>query len=1585
MEFNFCHFYFISVQEQEFHGLLRDVRDAVISDSSASSLPISQFGLTIKSCSRSLELIKTITHCQHTSSESRTRQFRDLLESDSSGKDARISGGGGRFANASANSGVGAGAARNKGQGQRSNTLLARILCLGLGQGVMTERINSEQHISADARNMCTIYFAETGRTSFSRLPSHVLADEPLTRQAYETSLRQHIATWKLLSDHSTLKLHFDVIALLGSTAATNLTVQKFCLTNIVQNPKVIFQLMMIDKHEIRRAYLLLLRGIWFSNLPNSPSATETLTPDYKNYMLALFGTFLRDVRLYGFMKDDIAGYHDSTSSPHITTATSTTTFRGGGGGGAGGGETSAWSWLSSTKVNGGEASPRSPPHSSSNRSGDGGVQSSPHSSGLFAPAGRLSLSIDRSSAARGIQRFEGHALVLESYVMDALLPFVAHCVETKTLHVLDDVNFSGPGAGAGAGVSAGAGLGGQGGRGRPTGITGRSRGSFYAGDCPGAVGGGTLNPIGVPLTSPSPLLKRTASRRFSQSLQHVHHNPPHHSQHSPDRGRGPQLIDYFWDIALSLAREILGPADVSTTTAVLPPVMEALMKRSEAFTAARTIIAKALQEMLPANYSQNMNGLGRPPPNLHRASKAPLCRPTLLQRGGSAAAATTAVNDADRTMDKGKGGSPAKEGQGEKDKLRVEVKDDPDKLVVLKAALDALDAYSRDVYTDKQETVHAAGSSKGGVMQASTTSFATSIASLTAPERNIAQLTEEEQQQILKFNCLQEFIPTVDKFINAHGQRLDHLIFLKAPRFLYIGDREFLNDPEVLEDPTNSAGQGNLTKVDAVLNPLNSRFFKYTMQEMSKFVVSYARYNDPEGYDGIISQMQEVNNNRETEFKKISESDIILPDCHLDKDVSEMLSGMKQGKAELRNRVRSRKEIFSEAQFRRWSQHGGLLLRLLLEHILHSLACFRGENYMDRVSFSLDGINSCNAYWLSTLTKGVLKSKIAELFDLYSDQTETQIAQLAIETDRVMYIQNSFGSLNAHEVLVQMLGVSEENLLSSISACSIELLRRMAVDFGTALIQLGNPNLQNQIISTVDNDYNTKMSLGVSEHFMLSLRIMLQRYAHDFSSADELDPIRISQVRKLLTFISLLCEGHNETSQQYLGRFTVVLEVAAFIHDMSRLLAEEMKKSLIRGDNGEVDGLAPKYLPLVLGQYRRPLIRWVNPLPIHVADSRAVESSSKKAGRYRRRSLQPNTPTSPSPSLSPYANGKKVLSSGSAAAERRGSMGYRTQAQQQQQQQPTNFEFVNIDRLSLLCELVQAGYEALAEFCQRPCFANQVAIVRAGCTRDFHTFFEFFGAFQLVNKVTPAADDRSSARHAFTRRFAQEVKTVISHEAVHPLPSATRRTWIGNDPLAVFLMAEETVAVARGSSSIFHSHHRAQHKPPSPVSSRRGSLSGSRGGSGVEVKGILANEGQKAETGFNLTNLLFGCFSSRVQPEEERVMDLGSVESWIEEKALFKSYLDSAAHQTQRPGVESATAGIESNFYYKIRLFSKVLSNLEASCIKFTGRWVNRAAIFLFMNLPKNVYKYYFRFRHQIHLFLFFPCILWIVCWKGQ
>ena len=1534
------------LQEHYYHILLHDVRDAVLNDSPDSPLPVSQFGRTIKNCSRSLEVINAIAQCRLAISDNRIRQLRDLLESDS--------------------------------------RLLPCIMSLGIGNESMSERIYSEQHISTDARNMCNVYHAETANPCSSRLPQHILAEPSLDRETYDSVLRPAFATLNMLSDHSSLRLHLDVIAVLGRASLWNLNIQKFCLMYIVKNPKVIFQLMMIDKHEIRRAYLLLLRGIWFSNLPNSPSAAEMLTSDYKHYMLALFSSFVQDVRLYGFMQTDQSNEIKHCTAPGMRDSSSSSSAP------------ASTIWF--------------------------GTQTE-------TPNHQSSASIDRSTVPQGLPRFMGHARVLESYVIDVLLPFVAHCVETKILHVLDDINFSSmnPDRTIDAGsdsstVSVAESFG--------------NPGSSYTPHSPRMSHKPTI-----------PLIKRTFSPRYVQQvMQHQNQQQQpsgstrehsqqgsweHEQQISEEYNPQPtgtarsrsdgssglqlELLGFVEELAITLARDILDLGSESrlydSRRKVLSPVLRSLLKSKEAFAAARIIITKALRELLPpSSLSQSLHGQGALPPSIRRASAHHLrLRPLRVSADKDTASAAAGAGSGDGGGDQTlvKNGLGMVRDQSVEQHARVELSD---KLSIFKAALDVLDSHDRAVNPAKYESGLSAVQQQGNSV-----SFATSIANLTSQDSNITKLSDDEQHEILKFNCLQEFIPVVDKFIRTHSQRLDHLTLLNQPRFLYIGDREFPNDPEVLEDPTNSAGQGNLTKVDAVLNSLNSRFFKYTMQEMSKFVVSYARYNDPEGYDGIISQMQEVNyHHGETEFERIAECELsMLPVCLADR---ELLAGSKRQESILSS---VDLQAFSEYHFRRWSQHGGMFLRLLLEHMLHSLSCFYGEAQMDRVSCSYDDINRCNAYWLNTLTKGVLRSNVAELSKQYSDQTEMLIAQLTIENIRVMYVQNAFGALDAHFVPVKMLGVGVDdfNRRSSINTCSVELLRHMAVDLGIALIELGNPILQNKIIATVDNDYRLKDSSGISQHFMLSLRIMLQRYAHDFSSADELNPIRIGQVRKLLTFISLLCEGHNDKSQEYLGRFGVVLEVASFVHDMSKLLTTEMKKCMISPgtDYTESDGLAERHLPLVLGQYRRPIIRWISPLldpnvahssslmEIHNSGSGIEGNGSEgngKIGRFRRRSTQ-------LPSFSTSCRSTDTADHNTRSKSNKSNKNNSTSSVSQSNRTPprsSSFQFVDIDRLSLLCELVQTGYEALAEFCQGPCFANQVAVVRAGCTRDFHAFFEFFGAFQLVSESnTPtgsfaanytsypfSAAALSSGAGAcgvsvessqplspvISQHVTKDVKTFITHEAVHPVPYVGHSVWIGNDPVATMLMVRGITMTARGDFAGIGSLS---------VDQKSTCVKDRSKGTGCDVPNTLHNVGEggggggstslwneyEAESGLSGMMRFFGnslrnAFPSRrvkVQPAKLQLeMNPHSVESWIEEKAIFEYYLEETARarahgranlktQAQSPapssGAGAAAASvlgdpaiaIESNYYYRIRQFSKVVSDLEASCVKFTGR----------------------------------------------
>ena len=174
------------MEDADFNRLLKDVRDTLLKDTPAMPLPISQYGMTIKNTSTAMDIIHAIALCGHDLSESRVRQFRDVLEQDCVpfGAVARTKG---EIRGSRAAAGAGHGGAVGKASTSKvpDTSIAARLMQLGTGQSILSDQVYSVNFITPDARYMCLLYYAETGRTTFSRLPQHVLADEPLGRRVF--------------------------------------------------------------------------------------------------------------------------------------------------------------------------------------------------------------------------------------------------------------------------------------------------------------------------------------------------------------------------------------------------------------------------------------------------------------------------------------------------------------------------------------------------------------------------------------------------------------------------------------------------------------------------------------------------------------------------------------------------------------------------------------------------------------------------------------------------------------------------------------------------------------------------------------------------------------------------------------------------------------------------------------------------------------------------------------------------------------------------------------------------------------------------------------------------------------------------------------------------------------------------------------------------------------------------------------------------------------------------------------------------------------------------------------------------------
>lgn len=134
--------------------------------------------------------------------------------------------------------------------------------------------------------------------------------------------------------------------------------------------------------------------------------------------------------------------------------------------------------------------------------------------------------------------------------------------------------------------------------------------------------------------------------------------------------------------------------------------------------------------------------------------------------------------------------------------------------------------------------------------------------------------------------------------------------------------------------------------------------------------------------------------------------------------------------------------------------------------------------------------------------------------------------------------------------------------------------------------------------------------------------------------------------------------------------------------------------------------------------------------------------------------------------------------------------------------------ELVDLTQLLRLSELVQQGFETLAEFCQGFVFENQVAVAKTGAINHIKAVAEFCGSFQLVTEVQNVDASklpgklRKGLQTLFTYQNAVKSPFHLQTSFSNGLPVS------GNDPFTLALLH----ASAGDGSALIDSQHQ-QHQ----------------------------------------------------------------------------------------------------------------------------------------------------------------------------
>jgi hypothetical protein len=847
-----------------------------------------------------------------------------------------------------------------------------------------------------------------------------------------------------------------------------------------------------------------------------------------------------------------------------------------------------------------------------------------------------------------------------------------------------------------------------------------------------------------------------------------------------------------------------------------------------------------------------------------------------------------------------------------------------------------------------------------------------------------------EDEIMLMKKKCLFEFIPEVDQFAVAYGySAFDHLMKTPTSSYFLLG-REVQahnafgfgssvypsNDDNNsgLNDDSSVPRINSVEQMDAryqlVINPLNCETFRYTEREISKLLVGHCKFQQPDRFHHILKLMERITNNQEDSFKhlldpRFEELEKEFVDHAGDGSFVKWVSASNRKSSTKVNTTNPAR--FSEYQFKRWTKYGGLLIGLIFDHLQYSLLCYKGEKSFYSSSADLDELSKCNSYWVHTMTKGLLKSNINFLFEKYADQTETQLKQLEVEGNRLCLIQDVIRDLGAVNLIVRQLSIPQAMLAKVVNLSTIDSIYSIAIEFGGSLNENGNGGTQDLFIESVESEFALAKASGYENHsFVGIIRALLTHYYVLFQTRDGLTEENVSKAVKLLRFLQLLCERHNEKAQKYFGGNKIVMEVAIFVNEVTVMLSSEFSELFLSEDE-----LMPRDQPNILG-FRRSVIRWINPLPDSFRFANNNKTRTKKvkspntnsntnlnassSGRIHPVDRSPSkdetsTDGDPDEAPSPSASPKKPNNNNNSSNH--------TMPQ-------TKPKFVDINRLRLLCELVNAGFETLTEFNQGPRPEIQLMIARTGVTSEMNNLFKFFGAFHLFTKVDFETKTYAQKK-SFHKLFENKVKNRITCESLLPVSVKGDQTqfvsafesshdvhWIGNDPLAVFM--------------ILSSMNEDRNDSPCQSSKKRGG----GGGGHHHHNNMSADDEQLSkdddeEGGNNSAHSCFHCCSScsatptssfcwnplhtlyehldDLTGNDGDILDLErrfhvanfhrsknpfnteNIAEWAEEKDLYMEYCKRKSKMSKI---------LAHNYYESISNLEEVLVDLEGSCLKF-------------------------------------------------
>lgn len=707
-----------------------------------------------------------------------------------------------------------------------------------------------------------------------------------------------------------------------------------------------------------------------------------------------------------------------------------------------------------------------------------------------------------------------------------------------------------------------------------------------------------------------------------------------------------------------------------------------------------------------------------------------------------------------------------------------------------------------------------------------------------------------EEWVQALRVKCLSHFILEVDLLAKTNGYtNLTHLLKIGNAYHIYVNERELDIPPLANAADVDFVSQAlHVPPLDIIRTPMNAATFRYTVKEISKMILAYSLMQYPLDCANVMEKVSDL---------RYSVEQNLLPEFN---NIPSPTTVANASGDAIQHKF--------AYHYEKWIKRGGVILEKLIEHMKYTLDCLKNNRGLENTTASMDDLCHSNAYWCNVFTRGLLRDRSDDIAERYSEQTELLLALNEIEGDRLTIMQHVFADLGSVDLIVTQFSATQMRL--HVHTRSIQLLQSMAMGFGTAVNTGGNLRIQRSLVEQITSEVQHAVTAGNGVHFLKVARNKLRDYSRIFFTGKESKKSRTftelqraaDDVVELLRFFSLLCEGHNRVAQEYLGTNNLVSDIATFISDLGKVLGSELNEAMIT----EYD-VPFKHHPTLLGK-RRAMVKWVDPVP-NRPPSESESMSSKLPTQQSQLSMN----------LSPGKE-KKI-----------------------------KYKFLDLDRISLLAKLMTSGLEALSEFCQGPRAAIQLIVARGGATKDFATFFQFFGALHLSVEYNGAIFRNEYQRRDFTMLYHEQVGYIARYQALLQYPTE-KLYWHGNDPLGSALF--QSIIFDQGNDS----SNATSNKLP-----LRATLN-------LKQRDSTTQRIKRLSSLITLDAMIHDSHDDDNKHGQEKI--LNDIQGWSDEKYRYLQYRKSKDKDSDN------NDGVENNFYSRIAIFEETMVHFEQSCLKF-------------------------------------------------